>query len=178
MNKTIFLSGLLCSTLLMGCADTTKVVAHKEHGDNHDHSHDHDHSGSQTVKVGADLQFTHDFQAVAEVNRDTTVTISINHSYAAGRLDLVATDEGPVKVFQPTAEETVTLRAGSPVEWDISFRPTEDGTSYINVLGTVTDDSGYTSTRAYAIRIETGDVGQAKPVAVGPTVFQAEETFE
>lgn len=137
----------------------------------------------RTRKPGAAIEFSHSFEAQPELNRLTTVEITISNYYGDGTLSLLARGDDALVVYQPTASMTASMAGAREHVWRVSFEPKSEGVHYLNVFATVEGPDIPPTARTYAVRIEVGDVVSSKTAAEAAdgepvVIMEAEETFE
>jgi hypothetical protein len=165
-NQTIAKLALLSAVLVSAGACTKQVagpsdIAAAETGQ------------PRTVKVGAGLEFSHRMQGSVKENSSNSVTLKISHNYSGENLSLTATSEDTLRLASKST--SIALVKGQNVTWTIPFTTTGNGLYYINIMGTVTDASGNSQFRAYAVRVEVGDQVQTKKPTPKEIVLPAEE---
>lgn len=131
----------------------------------------------RTIKPGAAVSFSHEFDSALVAGQPNAVTITIAHDYADGMLSMQANGSGIVEVSSSNTQKTVPLFERNNVDWRIDFTPTGNGVGYINLLASVSHDTGETSSRSYAVRVALGDTAAAKTNPDGDVILEAEETI-
>lgn len=133
----------------------------------------------RTVKPGASLNFSHEFQSSPQLDQSGTVILSVGHDYSNAIMELSAYGDELLEVSSATSSRTVQLLGPGTDTWSIRFTPKADGRKYINVQASIILDSGRTQSRSYAIRVDTGanTTGNPKSNSVTEVIMQAEETI-
>lgn len=142
-----------------------------------------------TVKVGAAVEFSHEVTAAAGPGGTGTLSLKVIEGYGDGTLTLETYGDDALSVFGADTTKTVDMSAGDVHEWTVSYVAQADGVYYANVRAIAAPNDGPTMARAYAARLEIGDMSKAQKVEVpgiletgadGETmiVMEAEETIE
>jgi hypothetical protein len=119
--------------------------------------------GMKTVKPGAALTFTHEFDGEFQVGAYSDVIISFDDQYRSGQVKLIASGSDSLDVLSSTARKTMSV--GSGEDWRVAVKPHHDGVHYLNIIGQV-DSNGLSAVRTHAIRIDLGGKTQ-DPVTAG-----------
>lgn len=142
-----------------------------------------------TVKVGAAVEFSHEVTAAAGPGGTGTLSLKVIEGYSDGTLTLETYGDDALSVFGADTAKTLDMSAGDVHEWTVSYIAQADGVYYANVRATAEPVDGPTMSRAYAARLEIGDMSKAQKAEVpgiletgadGETmiVMEAEETIE
>ena len=103
---------------------------------------------------------------------------------------MVASGDDGLEVFGASATQTMAMDGASAHSWPVNFRAESDGVYYLNVYATADPGGqGIATSRAYAVRIEVGDISQGKPLSINgeittlpdgenAVIMQAEEVVE
>lgn len=138
----------------------------------------------RTRKPGAAVDFSHAFEDEPELNRLSSVEITIQEFYQDGILELTATGTDALDVFQPTAHLSVAMTDTQTHIWRVSFQPEAEGLHYLHISAVARSDDGLAFSRSHAIRVEVGDTSsqkareQSSVDGEAGVFFQAEETIE
>lgn len=142
-----------------------------------------------TVKVGAAVEFSHEVTAAAGPGATGTLTLKVTEGYTSGTLTLETYGDDALSVFGADTSKTLDMSTGDVHEWSVSYIAQADGVYYANVRATAEPADGPTMSRAYAARLEIGDMAKAQKAEVpglletnadGETLIlmDAEETIE
>lgn len=141
-----------------------------------------------TVKPGASVSFSHPEVKTLAVGDNGSVEITVNEGYPSGTLTLEASGGDGIEVFGASRVVQLAMSDVTTHTWRIDFQPQYDGVHYVNVLATARPEDGVFETRAYAVRVNSGDWASAKAAAATPmemldndtpaVMLEAEETIE
>lgn len=112
-----------------------------------------------TVKSGAAVSFRHTHTGAG---RRGTVAFVVSEGYDTGTLTLTATGDEEISVFGATATQTVDLSDGAEHMWSVDFEAARDGVFYLNVMAVAETKDGIIASRAYAARVQVGEVAAEK----------------
>lgn len=128
-----------------------------------------------TVKPGAAVEFSHEILAAAAPGSTGTIQITVVEGYDAGTLTLLTTGSEPMSVFGVDTTKTVDMASGGTHSWTVNYNAATDGVYYVNVQASAAPTSGPEMSRAYAARIEVGDISKAeKPKSSGDVMITPE----
>lgn len=146
------------------------------------------HTFHATVKPGAAVEFVHRTSGPLEVGEQGFVEFTVRDGYDGGTIVLAASESEGLSVFGASTSATMDMSGDAPHIWRVNFSADAEGVQYLRVRADVSPDEGLASTRAYAARIEVGDIDAAAaqkttPVQVTPqgervVIMEAEETIE
>ncbi len=142
-----------------------------------------------TVKPGAAVSFSHTLQDKVGPGQNGSVDLRVSEGYEAGTLTVETSGTEGLNVFGSQVTQSFSMDAGDTHDWSVSYSADTDGVYYLNVTATADSGDGLVMSRAYAVRIEVGDMALAKPAAkngelemsedgVPEIVMEAEETIE
>lgn len=141
-----------------------------------------------TVKPGAALSFSHEFEGPLIAGEQGLVMLTISEAYTSGVLNVdVVVDEG-LSVFGSSLSKTIQLSGGPDHIWPITVSAVQNGVQYLRIRA-VTDIQGQpVSARSYAVRIDVGGNSDASAQKTTPPtmmpdgdaviMLEAEETSE
>lgn len=109
-------------------------------------------------KPGASVQFSHKLRAPASAGTTGTIDFTVSENYDAGGLWLQATGDNGLNIVSGAGPNRYDMYSISTHQWSVAFSAANDGVYYVNVLATVEPDGQPKSSRAYAVRVEVGDV--------------------
>lgn len=108
-------------------------------------------------KSNAGLVFSYDHQIPGDLNRSGSLTLNVSYPETAKNMSFELTGSNGVEIDPSSATHKMTGDSNGPKSWTVSYKPTEEGTGYVNVLATVFTPSGKTQTQAYSIPIQVGE---------------------
>ena len=175
MIASKFASIGLSFTLIALAACSQHAHTHAETGETHSHGHAHDHD-HKALKPRAGLQFSyaHDFES--QLNQSGSMTLRVTHPYDDGRLTLEMVGSNGVEINHGSESRSFSMTKPGFLDWNVSYRPTSEGTGYVSVIATVTLNNGIELGQAYSIPIQTGDVETSSSDSeITEVIMQAEE---
>ncbi len=131
-----------------------------------------------TIKPGAGVTFSHKLRAPVQAGESGVVDLTIEEAYATGILKLETSGTDGLNVFGSSVSARESMADRQTHSWSLNYQAEADGVYYLNVLATVESDNQPGSARAYAIRIEVGDISKAAPddKVTPPTQLPSGET--
>lgn len=179
LKKISLLAALVLTSFAIGCAQQNSAG----------NTLAKDESNSVLGKPGASVEFTHKLRAPVSAGAAGTIDFTISENYEAGALWLQATGDNGLTIISGGKPARYEMYSTSSHRWTVTFSVANDGVYYVNVLATVEPDGLSKSTRAYAVRIEVGDVSgittsakngevSQSPDGEAVIILEAEETIE
>ena len=171
MTKLRFMSIASCmaaSALLVSCTQPTHSNSEV------DHAHGTDGHSSKTQKPGAGLQFSYSHDFESQLNQSGSMTLRVKHPYDEGQLLLEMVGSNGVEINHGSTTRAFTMSKSGVHSWNVSYRPTTEGTGYVSVVATVTLADGSVTGQAYSVPIQTGTV-DTEASTVTEIIMEAEE---
>lgn len=163
--------------LLISCSQTAHTHSDVEHDHTHDHAHSHQHEHEHKArKPTAGLQFSYEHDFESQLNQSGSMTLRVMHQYEDGRLSLEMVGSNGVEINHGSTSRSFAMTKPGFIDWNVSYRPTQEGTGYVSVIATVTLSDGNELGQAYSIPIRTGETtpnSAAKDVT--EVIMEAEE---
>lgn len=149
--KTCFsLSVFLCcvGTFLSACAGTVETPKLPE-------------AQVATVKPGAAIDFVYKAPKDLMPADYGVVTLTFFEGYQSGTLRLKVSADDGLRLVSEITEKEFSMAGNDPHEWELDVTATQDGVYYLNILATVDIPNGKETGRAFAARINVGDISNA-----------------
>jgi len=144
----------------------------------------------QTVKTGAAVSLVSQQRYAIETDETGIVDIDILEAYTSGTLILEANGTDSLDVFGASRTLRLDMSDTDQHSWSLQFTAREDGVHYISVLASPEGVEGPELKRAFAVRVEVGDLAAAAakprndvaletlPSGESVVVMPAEETIK
>ena len=162
--------GLGACALLISCAQPTHSNSDVEqaHGT---HSHD-----GKTQKPSAGLQFSYSHDFESQLNQSGSMTLRVSHPYEEGQLSLEMVGSNGVEINHGSSNRSFSMSKPGNHAWNVSYRPTTEGTGYVSVIATVTLPDGNQIGQSYSVPIQTGET-KTTDSNITEVLMEAEEEF-
>ncbi len=115
-----------------------------------------------TIKPGAALQFTHTIQDKVSPGQNGSVQFTMRESYPGGVVRVEANGTEGLEVFGSAVTQSFDMTETGEHVWSVNYRAQGDGLYYLNIVATAEPDNRPAMMRAYSVRLEIGDITQAK----------------
>lgn len=147
-----------CLFALAGCAEVNAQdkVQNKVQA-KHDHVAD-----ISSVKPGAAVSLSHDYDGHTELGALETVTLSINHLYKSGTLSAAILPSAGLDIISNLAPQQTKISAGSVMQLYVQFSTLNSGAYNLNVEIIHEDAFGQQMRRTLSVPIMAGDVDMQK----------------
>lgn len=144
----------------------------------------------RTVKTGAAVSLDGTQRFAVTAGQNGTVDIEVLEGYEEGTLILEATGSEQLDVFGANRTLSLDMTSVQTHAWPLQFNASSDGVHYIGIQARTEGVEGPNLSRAFAVRVEVGDLAaaaakprqdveiQATPEGESVVVMQAEETIE
>ncbi|MEP6342189.1 MAG: hypothetical protein ABJ275_02655 [Maricaulaceae bacterium] len=143
-----------CLFALAGCAE---VNAQDKAQSKHDHFAD-----ISSVKPGAAVSLSHDYDGHTELGALETVTLSISHLYKSGMLSAAILPSSGLDIISDTTPQQTEISVGSVMQLYVQFSTLKSGAYNLNVEIIHEDRFGQQMRRTLSVPIMAGDVDMQK----------------
>lgn len=111
----------------------------------------------QTVKPGASVTISSDITQGLNAGDTGFASITLNEGYPYGTLSVVASGDDGIEVTGGEASVQFDMSGRTTHTWRVDFETLSDGVHYLNLITKADVETGFSQSRAHAIRIEVGD---------------------
>lgn len=114
-----------------------------------------------TVKPGAAIEMSFEAPNALEPSQYGVLVLSFTEGYDSGTMKLTVTPEPGLRFVSEVMEKEFSMAGNDPHEWELDVTATQDGIYYVNVLASVNLPDGRETGRAFAARVDVGDISKA-----------------
>jgi len=108
-------------------------------------------------KPGAAVTISHDVKGQIDPNSNGHAVVTLRESYDAGMMTVDVTSDDGLEVFAVSSRADFPMDGTDAHVMDVYFTARKQGRHYLNIIASIDDGAGQSSSRAKSIAVQVGD---------------------
>lgn len=182
ITRFVLVSASLALTPMAACNQHAHTHGETGQAQSHTHAHGphtHTHEDGQVHKARkptAGLEFSYTHSSNSKLGQSGSMTLQVKHAYDDAQLELQMVGSNGVEINHGSLSRNFAMTKPGILEWDVGYRPTQEGTGYVSAIATVTLSNGTELGQAYSIPVRTGEVQSSSAEKnITEVIMEAEE---